>query len=160
VRTPSYSDNSDSAQNNIGEMWSFDFWREFLDEMAKHRYNVLTLWNLHPFPSIVKVPEYPDVALEDVKRTTIPMDDTFSTSGNDMFRPVMMAKLETVKKMSIDEKIGFWRSVMEYAHNRGIEVYWFTWNIFMYGAEGKYGITAQQTNQKAIDYLPPSRLST
>ena len=29
VRTPSYSDNSDSAQNNIGEMWSFDFWREF-----------------------------------------------------------------------------------------------------------------------------------
>ncbi len=156
VRTPSYSDNSDSAQNNIGEMWSFDFWREFLDEMARHRYNVLTLWNLHPFPSIVKVPEFPDVALEDVKRTTIPMDDTFSTSGNDMFRPVMMSKLEIVKKMSIDEKIGFWRSVMEYAHNRGIEVYWFTWNIFMYGAEGKYGITAQQTNQKSIDYLRAS----
>ena len=47
--------------------------------MARHRFNVLTLWNLHPFPSIVKVPEYPDIALEDVKRTTIPFDDTFST---------------------------------------------------------------------------------
>lgn len=156
VRTPSYSDNSDSAQKNIGEMWSFDFWREFLDEMARHRFNVLTLWNLHPFPSIVKVPEYSDVALEDVKRTTIPFDDTFSTSGSDMFRPVMMSKLETVKKMTIEQKIGFWRSVMEYAHNRGIEVYWFTWNIFMYGAEGKYGITAQQTNPKTIDYLRAS----
>jgi hypothetical protein len=156
VRTPSYSDNSDSAQNNIGEMWSFDFWREFLDEMARHRFNVLTLWNLHPFPSIVKVPEYPDVALNDVMRTTIPMDDTYSTSGNDMFRPVMMSKLAIVKKMTIDEKIGFWRGVMAYAHSRGIEVYWFTWNIFMWGAEGKYGITAQQTNQKSIDYLRAS----
>ncbi len=107
-------------------MWSFDFWREFLDEMARHRFNVLTLWNLHPFPSIVKVPEYPDVALEDVKRTTIPFDDTFSTSGSDMFRPVMMSKLETVRKMTIEQKIGFWRSVMEYApqsRHRGVLVH-------------------------------------
>ena len=156
VRTPSYSDNSDSAQNNIAEMWSFDFWREFLDEMARDRFNVLTLWNLHPFPSIVKVPEYPDVALNDVMRTTLPFDDTYSTSGNDMFRPVMMSHLAVVKKMTIEEKIGFWRSVMAYAHSRGIEVYWFTWNIFMWGAEGKYGITAQQTNQKSVDYLRAS----
>jgi alpha-glucuronidase len=28
VRTPSYSDNSDAAQANIPEMWSFDFWRQ------------------------------------------------------------------------------------------------------------------------------------
>ena len=156
VRTPSYSDNSDSAQKNIGEMWSFDFWREFLDEMARRRFNVLTLWNLHPFPSIVKVPEYPDVALDDVQRTLIPMDDTYSTSGGDMFRPVLLTKVETVRKMTIEQKIGFWRNVMEYAHNRGIEVYWFTWNIFMWGAEGKYGITSQQTNRKTIDYLRAS----
>ena len=64
LRTPSYSDNSDSAQANIPEMWSMEFWREFLDEMARHRFNVLSLWSLNPFPSIVKVPEYPDVALE------------------------------------------------------------------------------------------------
>ncbi|MCP5110505.1 MAG: carbohydrate-binding family 6 protein, partial [bacterium] len=66
ARTPSYSDNSDAAQNNIPEMWSFDFWREALDELARQRFNVLTLWSLHPFPSMVKVPEYPDVALDDV----------------------------------------------------------------------------------------------
>jgi hypothetical protein len=156
VRTPSYSDNSDSAQNNIGEMWSLDFWTEFLDEMARHRYNVLTLWNLHPFPSIVKVPEYPEVALDDVKRTLIPMDDTYSTSGSDMLRPVLLTKTETLRKMTIERKIGFWRKVMAYAHDRGIEVYWFTWNIFTFGAEGKYGITPDQNDPKTIDYFRTS----
>ena len=33
-RTPSYSDNSDSAQSNIPEMWSMDFWHEYFDEMG------------------------------------------------------------------------------------------------------------------------------
>ena len=37
VRTPSYSDSSDAAQQNIREMWSFDLWRGFLDELARHR---------------------------------------------------------------------------------------------------------------------------
>ena len=156
ARTPSYSDNSDAAQNNIAEMWSLDFWHEFIDEMARHRYNVLSLWSLHPFPSLVKVPEYPDVALNDVMRTTVPMDDTFSTSGNDMVRPVMLTKLETLRTMTIDQKIAFWREVMQYAANRGVEVYWFTWNIFTYGAEGKYGITSQQNNPKTIDYFRAS----
>jgi hypothetical protein len=156
ARTPSYTDNSDAAQKNIAEMWSFDFWREFLDDMARHRYNVLSLWNLHPFPSIVKVPEYPDVAMDDVKRSLVPMDDTFSLSGSDMVRPVMLSRLETLKKMTIADKIGFWRNVMQYAHDRGIEVYWFTWNIFTFGAEGKYGITPEQNNQKTIDYFRAS----
>jgi hypothetical protein len=156
ARTPSYSDNNFAAQQNIAEMWSLDFWSEFLDEMARHRYNVLSLWNLHPFPSIVKVPEYPDVALDDVKRTLVPMDDTFSHNGNDMVRPDMLAKLETLKKMPIQDKIAFWRTVMQYAHNRGIEVYWFTWNIFTWGAEGKYGITSKQDNKNTIDYFRAS----
>jgi len=156
VRTPSYSDNSDAAQANIAEMWSFDFWREFLDNMARHRYNVLSLWSLHPFPSLVRVPEYPDVALDDVMRTLVPMDDTYSHSGDDMFRPVLLTRTETVRKMSIEEKIAFWREVMRYAHDRGIEVFWFTWNIFTFGAEGKYGITSAQTNPKTIDYFRSS----
>ena len=44
------------------------------DAMARDRYNVLTLWNLHPFPSMVKVPEFPDVALDDVWRSREPLD--------------------------------------------------------------------------------------
>ena len=155
-RTPSYSDNSDAAQNNIAEMWSLDFWHEFIDEMARHRYNVLSLWSLHPFPSLVKVPEYPDVALNDVMRTKVPMDDTFSATGSDMVRPAMLASLETLRTLTIDQKIAFWREVMQYAANRGVEVYWFTWNIFTYGAEGKYGITPEQDNPKTIDYFRAS----
>ena len=137
-------------------MWSLDFWHDFIDEMARHRYNVLSLWSLHPFPSIVKVPEYPDVALNDVMRTTVPMDDTFSHSGNDMVRPVMLTKLEVLRSMTMDQKIAFWREVMQYAADRGIEVYWFTWNIFTFGAEGKYGITPEQNNPKTIDYFRAS----
>jgi hypothetical protein len=156
ARTPSYSDAGDAAQQNIPEMWSLDFWHEFLDEMARHRFNVLSLWNLHPFPSMVKVPEYPEVALANVMRTTIPFDATYSLSGADMVRPSHLTHLETVKMMTMAEKIRFWREVMQYAHDRGIDVYLFTWNIFVWGAEGKYGITAAQTNQTTIDYFRKS----
>jgi hypothetical protein len=156
VRTPSYSDNSDAAQANIPEMWSLDFWRRFLDEMARHRFNVLTLWNLHPFPSLVKVPEYPDVALNDVLRTRVPMDETYTHSGSDMVRPELLADVEVVKRMTIGEKIRFWRDVMQHAQDRGIEVYWFTWNIFTFGAEGKYGIDPNRGNPKTLDYFRAS----
>jgi hypothetical protein len=156
LRTPSYSDCSDAAQHNIPEMWSFDFWREFLDEMARDRFNVLSLWNLHPFPSMVKVPEYPDVALNDVHRTTMTLPDDFSPRGEDMVRPQMLQNVEVVKKITIDEKIQFWRKVMQYAQDRGIEVYLITWNIFVWGAEGKHGITSAQDNLTTIDYIRKS----
>ncbi len=160
ARTPSYSDAGDAAQQNIPEMWSMDFWREFLDEMARDRYDTLSLWNLHPFPSLVKVPEYPDIALNDVMRTTEKFDTSFSLMGKDMVRPSMLEHLETVKKMSIEEKIKFWREVMQYAHDRGIDVYLFTWNIFIFGADGKYGITSAQDNTNTIDYFRKSVTQT
>jgi len=156
ARTPSYSDAGDAAQQNIAEIWSMEFWREFLDEMARHRFNVLTLWNLHPFPSLVKVPEYPDVALDDVMRTAAKFDSTYSLSGTDMVRKETLSNLVTLRKMTIAEKIRFWRDVMQYAHDRGIEIYLFTWNIFVWGADGKYGITSSPTNTTTIDYFRKS----
>ena len=156
ARTPSYSDAGDAAQQNIPEMWSMDFWTAMLDEMARHRFNALTLWNLHPFPSMVKVAEYPDVALDDVMRTTVKFDSTYELTGHDMVRPETLANLETLKKMTIDQKIDFWRQVMKYADDRGIEVYIFTWNIFTNGAEGKHGISRSQDNPITIDYFRKS----
>jgi hypothetical protein len=155
ARTPSYSDAGDAAQQNIPEMWSMAFWREFLDELARHRYNVLSLWNLHPFPSLVKVPEYPEVALADVKRTTVRFEDVHHT-GVDMGSPEIFAHLETVRRMTIADKIRFWRDVMQYAHDRAIDVLLFTWNIFTWGADGKHGITWDQTNPTTIDYFRKS----
>ncbi|MCA9010952.1 MAG: hypothetical protein KDB01_14470 [Planctomycetaceae bacterium] len=153
LRTPSYTDCSDAAQANIPEVWERDFWTAYLDEMARHRYNVLSLWSLHPFPSMVKVPEFPKVALDDVWRTKAKLDDTFSFAGTDMVRPAMLAEHEVVKNISIDEKIEFWRWVMQQAADRGIRIYVFTWNVFTFGAEGKHGITSDLGNDITRKYF-------
>jgi hypothetical protein len=36
-----------------------NYWRAFLDMMAENRFNVLTLWNLHPFPYMIKPKNFP-----------------------------------------------------------------------------------------------------
>ncbi len=156
LRTPSYTDCSDAAQSNIPEMWKREFWTEFLDAMARHRYNVLSLWSLHPFPSLVKVPEFPEVALDDVWRTRAKLDDTFHFWGTDMVRPALLADHEVVKRMTIDEKIEFWRWVMQQASDRGIRLYVFTWNVFTFGAEGKHGITNDLSNEITKKYFRTS----
>ena len=152
LRTPSYSDMGDAGQQNIPVVWEMDFWKQQFDEMARHRYNVISLWSENPFPSLVKIPEFPDIALNDVFRTKVKIGDNFNLSGIGLFTSDMLKDYEVVKKITIDEKITFWRSVMEYAHSRGIEVYWFTWNIFTYGIEGKYGIDDKQNNETTISY--------
>ena len=156
LRTPSYTDCSDAAQANIPEMWEREFWTEFLNAMARHRYNVLSLWSLHPFPSLVKVPEFPEVALDDVWRTRAKLDDTFSFAGTDMVRPAMLADHEVLKRMTINEKIEFWRWVMQQASDRGIRVYVFTWNVFTFGADGKHGITNDLSNDITKKYFRAS----
>jgi hypothetical protein len=124
--------------------------------MARHRYNVLSLWSLHPFPSLVKVPEFPEVALDDVWRTRAKLDDTFSFAGSDMVRPEMLADHEVVTRMTIGRKIEFWRWVMQHAADRGIQVYVFTWNVFTWGAEGKHGITNDLGNEITKRYFRAS----
>ncbi len=156
LRTPSYTDSSDAAQANIPEVWERDFWISYLDAMARHRYNVLSLWSLHPFPSMVKVPEFPEVALDDVWRTKAKLDDTFSFSGEDFVRPEMLANHEVVKKITMDEKIAFWRWVMQQAADRGITIYVFTWNVFTFGADGKHGITDSMENDITKAYFRAS----
>jgi len=153
LRTPSYSDMGDAAQQNIPVVWEMDFWQQQFDEMARNRYNVISFWSENPFPSLVKIPEFPEIALDDVWRTKTKLGDDFSLSGKGYLTTEMLNNYEVVKKITIDEKIEFWKRVMEYAHNRGIEVYWFTWNIFTYGVQGKYGIDDRQNNDTTISYF-------
>jgi hypothetical protein len=156
LRTPSYSDMSDSAQENIATVWDFEFWREYLDQLARHRYNAVTLWNLHPFPSMVKVPEYPDVALNDVWRSRVEFEEDYSTRTIGIVTPAMLAKHEVVRRLTIEQKIDFWRRVMQHARDRNIDVYVVTWNIFTYGVDGKYGIDDSLDNPKTRDYFRAS----
>jgi len=154
ARTPSYDDTGDAAQNNYAEMWNFAFWKEFLDDMARCRYNNLTLWNPHPFPSIVKLPDYPDAALEDVCVTMLkPTYKSGAWRDPQFVSPEVLKNLKVVKKMSMDKKIEYWRRVMKYAKDRGIDIYFITWNVLMNSVEGKYGITNAQDNPKTIAYL-------
>jgi hypothetical protein len=156
LRTPSYTDMSDSAQANIATVWDFEFWRAYLDQLARDRYNYVSLWNLHPFPSMVQVPKYPDVALNDVWRSKIRFDEDYDTNGTGLVTPAMLADKEVIKQLSIAQKIDFWRRVMRYAHDRNIDFYVVTWNIFTYGVEGKYGITDAIDNPQTIDYFRAS----
>jgi hypothetical protein len=172
ARTPSYADSGDAAQRNIAEMWNWDFWSEFLDNMALHRYNALTLWNPHPFPVMTKIPGYEDAALPDVTVCTLDLKtEKYQWGPIQLVSEPLMENLKVVKTMTIEEKIDFWRRVMRYAKDRGIDIYFITWNICPNGvanpvkldhtswqakrdeeAPGKYGVTHQIDNPKTLAY--------
>jgi len=156
VRTPSYTDVSDVAQKNIPEMWNLDFWKEYIDNLARYRYNYISLWSLHPFPSLVKVKGYEDVALNDVQRSTVEWKEYYRGDGVGFTAPEILENPEIIKKISIDEKIEFWQKVMKYAKGRNIDFYVITWNIFVDAADGKYGITDKIDNPITRDYFRKS----
>ena len=160
ARNPAYADCGDAAQQNMAVIWDLEFWKAHLNRMARHRYNTITMWNQHPFPSMVKVPDYPDVALDDVMIADIDWMEWFPENagrgGSRGVTPDILENLKVVRKMTINEKIGHWRAVMQHAHDRGIEVHIITWNIFTWAAEGKYGITPKVDNEVTIDYLRKS----
>ena len=156
ARTPSYTDVSDAAQKNIAEMWNMGFWKEYIDTLAKNRYNYISLWSMHPFPSLVKVPAFPDVALADIKRSKGPFKENYNLRGLWEGPEFETQHMETLKVMTIEEKIVFWREVMAYGKSRNIDFYFITWNIFTYGIDGKYGITDDPKNTTTIDYFRQS----
>ena len=156
VRTPSYSDPCDAAQQNIAEMWDFDFWKNYIDCLASHRYNFVSLWNLHPFPSMVKVSDYPDVALNDVHRSTVAWKEYYSGLGTGFDAPEIINNFEILKRMTIEGKIAFWQRVMRYGKKRNVDFYVVTWNTFVYGTGGKYGITDSVDDETTIDYFRKS----
>ena len=156
MRTPSYTDVCDTAQKNIGEMWSFAFWKEYIDTLARYRFNFVSCWNLHPFPSLVQVPEYPDVALADVQRSTVQWQEHYNLEGTGFDVSEIINNVEILKKMTIDDKIAFWRRVMAYGKSRNVDFYFITWNIFINGTEGKYGITDEASNPITRDYFRKS----
>lgn len=151
VRTPSYSDDGDAAWNNVEVMWDMQFWKDFLDDLARHRYNAISLWTLGLFPSMVKVPGYEDVSLSDVKKNTI----VFSSDlvGNGMAPTAVLNAAATVETMTIDQKIAFWQQVMQYGKDRGVDFYVITWNVFTFGTQGLHGITQSQTSAATKAYF-------
>ena len=131
-----YGTKGTSHKEAIEHVWDMDFWKTWFDEMARHRYNVLSLWSPHPFTSMLNMEnEYPGIAIQGVT----------GYGEND--------EVIQVNNMTIDEKIEFWRKVMKYGHERGFSTYFCTWNIFLTTAEGKHDLTHSPHNRKTKAYI-------
>ena len=152
ARAPSYDDTGTAAQKNIPVMWEWAFWQAFLDTLARNRYNVLTLWTTHPYPGLVRLPEYPGINYDDVRVLKEPVT-TKTDRHFARLDPFDLANTRVIKKMTLDEKIGFWTKVFDHAEARGIEIHLFHWNIYTFGAAGKHGISDMPDNPKTIAYM-------
>lgn len=150
ARLPSYDDTGDAAQQNIKEMWSMEFWKAHIDNLAKHRYNLITLWSKHPFPAMIWLENYPEMAMDDV----YVLNKEIKAQTHKDFRGVDFYdtnNLALIKKISIEDKIAFWQEVMQYGHDRGIEFMLFTWNIYYANADKLYHMSRE--SKKARIYM-------
>jgi hypothetical protein len=61
-RLPTYAGQHDnetpSIARGIEQVWNMDFWKSWIDQQARNRYNLLSVWNHIPFPALVNVPEF------------------------------------------------------------------------------------------------------
>ncbi len=153
ARSPSYDDTGDAAQKNIENMWDIEFWKAFFDRMAIHRYNVLSLWTPNPFQVMTQLPSYPELALDDVCVTSAkPMGMVGEWSDAGGVNDTVLKNLSVVKEMTIQDKVSFWQEVFDYASDRGVDLYLFTWNIYTNGTFGKYGLTDEIDNPETKAY--------
>jgi len=155
ARTPTYSAFGDATEKNTAEVWDFTFWKEYIDKLAAYRYNYVSLWSLNPFPMMVKVPGYPNASLDDVMLSNGPFEDVYRGDAGSNWEPKIIDynNLRTIKKITIDQKIAFWRKVMAYGKTRNVNFYIVTWSIFTCGIDGKYGIDDDPKNKTTIDYF-------
>jgi Glycosyl hydrolase family 67 N-terminus len=136
--SPTYFHGFDGTSHKMAvkDVWDMTFWTTWFDEMARHRYNVLSLWSPHPFTSMVNMEdEYPGIAINGVTG--------FDENG----------KETKINSLTIDEKIAFWRSVMRYGKERGFDLYFCNWNVFLSTAKNKHGLTDSSENPKTKEYL-------
>ncbi len=135
-RIPTYVGgwSSNSAKKAIPHVWDMAFWHKLIDQQARNRYNMLSVWVHHPFPSLVKLADYPKACLPNIE-------------GFDGF----------VKELDHEQRVSFWREVMTYAHSRGMKFYFFNWNIYVDHAEDSYPDLKQDPKSKeTIDYMSKS----
>lgn len=91
--------NGDPFKENLETCFDPEFWRDYLDELARNRYNCLSLWSLHPFHLMVSSPEF---------RGANPFTDE-----------------------EIADHERFFHALFGHARERGIDIYLFTWNIYL-----------------------------
>ena len=141
------------------------FWEEFLDMMAENRFNVLTLWNLHPFTFMIKPKNFPEAS---------PWNDKEMKEWQDLYRNIF----RMAKERGIETYILSWNiyvspefakahnvamdNLHHYSHSQGdtseiikrytresvtqvLEEYPDLSGIGFYQGESMHGLTYQQT---------------
>jgi hypothetical protein len=138
-RIPTYVGgwSSHSARAAIGDVWDMSYWTELIDQQARNRYNLLSVWVHHPFPALVSLPDYPNATLPNIQKYD-----------------------SSIINMNHAQRVAFWRNVMTYAHNRGMKFYFFNWNIYVDHASSQYpALTNSPNNPTTIDYMYKSMKS-
>lgn len=132
-RIPTYVGgwSSNSAKKAIPHVWDMAFWTRLIDQQARNRYNLVSVWVHHPFPALVKLADYPKACLSRIE-------------GFDGY----------IKEMGHEDRVAFWREVMRYAHSRGMKFYFFNWNVYVDYASGQYPeITRDMGNVETLNYM-------
>jgi hypothetical protein len=131
-RIPTYVGgwSSYSARDAIPDVWDMTYWKTLIDQQARSRYNLLSVWVHHPFPALVSVPDYPNASLPNIQRYD-----------------------GSIINLNHTQRVAFWREVMTYAHDRGMKFYFFNWNVYVDYASTQYpALTRDQANTTTIDY--------
>jgi len=122
---------SHSARAAIPDVWDMTYWKTLIDQQARSRYNLLSIWVHHPFPALVSVPDYPNASLPNIQR----YDGSI------------------IPNLNHSQRVAFWREVMQHAHARGMKFYFFNWNIYVDYASTQYpALTRDASNLTTIDY--------
>jgi hypothetical protein len=68
-RVPTYVGgwSSFSTTKAIPHVWDITFWKKLIDQQARYRYNMLSVWVHHPFPALVKLADYPKASLPNIE---------------------------------------------------------------------------------------------
>lgn len=132
-RVPTYVGGWSSTSTGLAipHVWDITFWKTLIDQQARYRYNVLSVWVHNPFPALVKLADYPNASLPRIE-------------GFDGY----------VKEWNHEKRVAFWREVMSYAKDRGMKFYFFNWNIHLEYTKTQYpNITEARTNVTTLDYM-------
>lgn len=152
ARTPSYCDCGDNAQANILTMWDPLFWSAYFDSMIRMRFNALSIWQDHPFPSLTRVPEFPHIGYDDVMRANFTTEQwrdfnarvCSAPNGNAGTSPEVLNNLVPLLNMTLDVKIDFWRNVTSSGAALGIDIRFITWSVLT--ALAGHGMPGDATN--------------
>ncbi|WP_114750467.1 glycoside hydrolase family 20 zincin-like fold domain-containing protein [Pleomorphovibrio marinus] len=103
---------SEALQLHHDTVRDLAFWEKFLDMMAENRFNVLTLWNLHPFNYLTRSTNYPEAT-------------GFSDSELEEWRQFWNALFRMAKQRGIETYLVNWNIFVspEFAEAHGVAEY-------------------------------------